>query len=152
MKNLKYILLYTPIVLISTLGYWYYGIFSFEGLKAQSEAGIISQEGLNLFREIYRMANTGVAPLCFVWLVWLCVKHNYTKNISFRVQVFYMLVLFIVPKFLDHAVTVVKVYTENEQLFDAYTYSDASFWLLITYCIATPIRINYLKRKMRYDG
>lgn len=145
-----YILLYTPIVLLSALGYMYYGVFGYEGLKIQSETGVISNEGLSLFKEIYRMVNTGIAPACFMWLVYLASKKPTT--IAFRVQVFYLTVLFIIPKLSDHMVTVIKEYSGNTFLYDAYTYSSISAWLLMAYIIIVPIRINYLNRKMRYYG
>ena len=126
----------------------YYGvdfIFHYEGLKA-------SGNDVSVFKEVYRMANTGVAPLCYIMLIYIIACNPKIANMPFRVQCLYIGIFFIVPKLIDHALTAIKVYTADSHMYDAYMESDVQYWMLMLFLIATPLRINHLKRLGKYNG
>lgn len=165
MSILKYILLYLPWVLISTLGFIYYGIGGYEGMRAEAindgialglqGADLISytQERLKIIIELGRASHfLGYLPLfILLYIVWKerRTTDNMAKDMPLRVQLSYMICLIVAPKCVDHLLTVIKVITENPFLHDAYTESRASLFFAIIYFIVVPIRIKKLNKKMR---
>lgn len=146
MKLRLYILFYIPIVLISALGYMYYGIdllgFHVAGMK---EAG---GEHLPLLLEVCRLAGNGVEPLCYMGAMYLLSK--YGKQPIFRVHVKWMAICFLFPKTLDHIVTVLKTCTENNALYTAYDKSVVSLIFFVVWVIMLPIKVREERNKEDY--
>jgi hypothetical protein len=162
MKVIKYILLYLPWLIISVPAWIYYGIGSYEGAYNNSvnEAIGLGLQGdaitayvrtdLALLVEICRASHFwGYLPL-FILLMIVWRERRTTddkhKDDFIRFQLSSMLVLLVMPKLVDHLLTIIKVYTNNAAMFDAYTHSKAALYCMLIHFIIIPIRL-YLDNK-----
>lgn len=146
MKTLKYILLYIPVVLISIMGFMYYGIYFFD-FELQGIRDIGNEYQVNAFKEAYRMVNTGVAPLSLFLLIAILSQSETKQHVSFRVQAWFMILYFVLPKLTDHIFTVRKSYLGISTGYDAYSYNGTVMLAMIVgYIISCRIRIKHLKK------
>lgn len=148
MERIKYIVLYTPLVLISALGFLYYGVslfVTYPGMKELCDNGEVSAKSLGVLLEVYRLVNTGIAPLCFLWLIWHMSKKG--KDLVFRAHVFSMMVCFIAPKIIDHLMMVIKSATSNSHIPSIYDYSIVQIACFVLWLIILPINVREARKK-----
>lgn len=131
---MKTALLYTPWVVISTSSFVYYHFWQ-------------SQEMLY----IANLANM-VAFLSLFILVCMLTRKDRVYSMPLRVQAEHMTGLIVFPKFTQHAYLVYSELGIMNAPLNPYIESIIPYLFVGIFLISTPIRIWFIKRKMRYDG